>query len=122
MLDQPSEPDASRFVPRKLTSSTSSHRPAFAAQVDVAVEASSSVPMDQLRAAAEDDEDDDKWLEVSPDELDGMLQKVSGRAESTTDQAPRVAEEDGKALGDLAKKVEDFVGGQGDIEGARFVE
>lgn len=39
----------------------------------------------------------------------------------TKDDA-RVDDERGQALSDLAKKVEHFVGGKGDLEGARFAE
>jgi hypothetical protein len=85
-------------------------------------------------------DDSDSWLEVSPDELDGMLMRASGKGKqpseaeadadgvaaeekSTSKKAKaELGDEHGVALQDLAKKVQDFVGGQGDMEGARFAE
>ena len=65
---------------------------------------------------------------VAPDELDGMMMRASGRNPSAvSDQGgeklpAELGEEHGQALQDLARKVEQFVGGQGDVEGARFAE
>ena len=109
----------SRVSPDKfavLTVSTTSQRPSFAYQVDTAIAASISLP--QLVAA----EDSDSWLEVSPDELDGMMMRASGRETGDTARKVELGEEHGQALQDLAKKVEQFVGGEGDIQGARFEE
>lgn len=39
-----------------------------------------------------------------------------------TDGEVAEGDERGQALSDLAKKVESFVGGKGDMEGARFAE
>jgi hypothetical protein len=76
-----------------------------------------------LQVSADAPEDSESWLEVSPDELDGMMQRASGQTlGAESDEKVQLANEDGKALGDLAKKVEEFIGGQGDIEGARFIE
>lgn len=66
-------------------------------------------------------------MEVSPDELDGMMMRASGQAQGQqkgNDSSSQldIGDEHGKALGDLAKKVEEFVGGQGDLQGARFEE
>lgn len=54
---------------------------------------------------------------------------LSARSGGSSTSAPRGADggaatgdERGEALSELAKKVEDFVGGQGDIDGARFAE
>ena len=58
---------------------------------------------------------------MSPNDLDGMLAGIGGPA-SGKETKVEVGDEDGKALGDLAKKVQDFVGGQGDEQGARFAE
>jgi hypothetical protein len=71
-------------------------------------------------------EDSEAWLEVSPDELDGLLSR-SGDAKP----APASAEGQGEdaeaqaqaaSLSELAKKVGQFVEGKGDLEGARFEE
>ena len=71
-------------------------------------------------------EDDDSWLEVSPDDVDALLAERSGRPSQRGDE-PQVEEvgegaERGQALSELAKKVESFVGGKGDMEGATFAE
>lgn len=73
-------------------------------------------------------EDSDSWLEVSPDELDGMMMRASGRTandaseKAAQDQKVEIGDEHGLALQDLAKKVQEFVGGEGDVQGARFAE
>jgi len=57
-----------------------------------------------------------------------MMARTSGRngppANGTSEekQPAELGHEQGEALQDLAKKVEQFVGGQGDVEGARFEE
>jgi hypothetical protein len=50
--------------------------------------------------------------------------RSSGQAADDTAIDPEVAEGDerGQALSDLARKVESFVGGKGDVDGARFAE
>lgn len=96
--------------------------------MDNAVASASSASLSALQASPSSAEDSDSWLEVSPDELDGMMMRASGRDGSTAkgddqDRKPaELGEEHGEALQDLAKKVEQFVGGQGDEEGARFEE
>jgi hypothetical protein len=81
-----------------------------------------------LVAKPEDPEDDVAWLEVSPDDLDAMLLKASGGSGGPTEgksggeEDASLAEDGEHPLRDLAKKVEAFVGGQGDMEGARFAE
>lgn len=102
-------------------SSDSASRPSFAAQVDAAL-----AKTEHLEPAAytvnkvdADKEDDDGWLAVDPHELDALMAKAAGG--SSSNQA-KVGEEDGKALADLAKKMEAFVGGEGDLGGARFAE
>ena len=87
------------------------------------MEATAKKPVTSL--VTDDKEDTDKWLEISPEELDEMLARSAAPARGGDDQSmgtEGMDTEDGKALGDLAKKVEEFVGGQGDMQGARFVE
>lgn len=95
--------------------------------MDKAIEAASTISAsDDLTAPPDYQEDDDKWLEVSPDEVDAMIAAKFGGPTSSgqKDAEGEAAEGDerGQALSDLAKKVEDFVGGKGDMEGARFAE
>lgn len=86
--------------------------------------------LDQLAVSENAPEDNDDWLQISPDELDSMMLHASGQAKRSDKQDEgqgkkkdvELTEEDGRALGDLAKKVQEFVGGQGDLQGARFVE
>lgn len=86
--------------------------------------------LDQLAVSENAPEDNDDWLQISPDELDSMMLHASGQAKRSDKQDKgqgkkkdvELTEEDGRALGDLAKKVQEFVGGQGDLQGARFVE
>jgi hypothetical protein len=79
-----------------------------------------------LEAGPSYKEDDDSWLEVSPDDVDALLAERSGRPSLRSDgaQVEEVGEGDerGQALSDLAKKVESFVGGKGDVDGATFAE
>ncbi|KIR43811.1 hypothetical protein I307_00147 [Cryptococcus deuterogattii 99/473] len=106
-----------------------SQRPSFAYLVDNAI-ASCSLSLDQLAVSENAPEDNDDWLQISPDELDSMMLHASGQAKRSNKQDEgqgkkedvELTEEDGKALGDLAKKVQEFVGGQGDLQGARFVD
>lgn len=123
---RPSEYCRSRIQFRPiLTHSSAPQRPSFAFQVDQAVRASITTPSD-LEASASYQEDSDKWLEVSPEEVDAMLAARSGgpsaSAQGGGDPEGKAGDERGEALSELAKKVEDFVGGQGDIDGARFAE
>jgi hypothetical protein len=113
------------------TRSAAQHRPSFAFTTDSAIKEVPDADVSALEVRPSDPEDSDSWLEVSPDELDGLMMKVSGQApKSDAEQAgdqhrqrqAELGEEHGKALGDLAKKVQEFVGGEGDIQGARFAE
>lgn len=78
--------------------------------------------MGSLAAGPNAPEDSDEWLEVDPDELDAMLLRSAGGRQATAGGPMQMTEEHGKALQDLAAKVQDFVGGEGDMEGARFAE
>ncbi|KAG8975004.1 hypothetical protein FRB90_009668, partial [Tulasnella sp. 427] len=75
-------------------------------------------------------EDSDEWLNVSPEDLDATLAEAGGEPGAGTlgmdIDGGRELDEDQKAemqakkLGKLAKKVEAFVEGRGDLEGAVF--
>ena len=86
-------------------------------------------------------EDSDDWLNVNADSFDAMLEERMGKAaqqakdpdamdvDSKDGQAAqqkamedKVANDEAKKLQDLANKVENFVEGEGDLEGARFEE
>ncbi|EIW67973.1 hypothetical protein TREMEDRAFT_44967 [Tremella mesenterica DSM 1558] len=105
----------------------SAQRPSFAYLVDQAIEAVAVIPLTDIEVSPATPEDSDSWLEVSPDELDAMMLRASGQAQRSTDDTQEakkleLGEEHGRALRELAHKVESFVGGQGDIEGARFAD
>lgn len=82
------------------------------------------------------EEDPDDWLNVDAADFDAMLEKTAGGSkgkgkgtatdrmdvDASGDEEERVAKAQAARLKDLAKQVEDFVEGEGDLEGARFAE
>jgi len=80
------------------------------------------------------EEGDESWLTIDAQDLDTRLEKALGqvnkesRGDAMDVDSPEIPEEDRMAneqasrLKDLASKVEKFVEGEGDIEGARFEE
>ncbi|BEI84682.1 hypothetical protein CcaverHIS002_0500830 [Cutaneotrichosporon cavernicola] len=94
---------------------TTQQRPSFAYLVDKAIDATK--PEDISPPA---DEDSEAWLEVDPAELDAMLNRAAGRQAPSGDM--EIGEEHGRALKNLAGQLEAFVGGEGDLEGARFAD
>ncbi|OWZ79274.1 hypothetical protein C366_01997 [Cryptococcus neoformans Tu401-1] len=123
------EEEARKGYINAKSADVASQRPSFAYLVDNAI-ASCSLSPDQLAVSESAPEDNDNWLQISPDELDSMMLHASGQAKRSDKQdeeqkkreGVELTEEDGKALGNLAKKVQEFVGGQGDLEGARFID
>jgi len=106
-------------------------RPSFAVLVATAIaqtdNASISVDISE--------EDSDNWLNVDGEQFENTLEKTMGLptpkiqldtesmdVDKEQDEFPedRVAAEQATRLKDLASKVEEFVEGEGDIEGARF--
>ncbi|KDQ54784.1 hypothetical protein JAAARDRAFT_37887 [Jaapia argillacea MUCL 33604] len=108
------------------------NRPSFASLVSTALAQSAFVS-----GAVDQGEDPDDWLNVDQKDLESMLQDTLRTAK---DKAPisdamdvddssrleseenRVAKDQAFRLQELAKKVEDFVEGEGDIEGAKFAD
>lgn len=77
------------------------------------------------------EEDPDDWLNIDASDFDAMLDRAAGKTQSSTldpssamdvDDEDRAAKEQASKLQHLAKKVQDFVDGQGDLEGALFNE
>ncbi|KAH7927363.1 SGT1-domain-containing protein [Leucogyrophana mollusca] len=107
-------------------------RPSFAALVNAAI---SSAPA-TLQGSGQEAEDSEDWMTVDAQSFDDMLEKTmhpsSGQKQSDSqamdiddvsgenDAEDRLANEQAAKLQDLAKKVEQFVEGEGDVEGARF--
>ena len=117
----------------ELTSTLSdTSRPSFASQVDAAIASvkESTEPLDR-------GEESDEWLNLNAEDVDQMLEdsrtkgkpkaRQNGNAmdidEKTAESAEdRLTSEQAKRLKDLANKVENFVEGEGDVEGAIFDE
>ncbi|WVW81965.1 hypothetical protein I302_103968 [Kwoniella bestiolae CBS 10118] len=117
------ESEAKKGYQSIKSSDTASQRPSFAYLVDSAISSASNLNPEELKVDSAYQEDSESWLEVSPDELDGMMMRASGRSAVPGEREGEKAElgdEHGQALQDLAKKVGEFVGGQGDLTGARF--
>jgi hypothetical protein len=105
-------------------------RPSFASEVNAAIARAKHLEPSQ------DVEDDEDWLTVSTEQFDNVLQEKmrlnnapSTSREMDVDQSPdsENGEDDiSKAqvakLRDLANKVDAFVTGEGDVEGAMFEE
>jgi hypothetical protein len=102
-------------------------RPSFSSQVDGAiVNAGDLIP-------SQDIEDPDGWLNVNAEDLDPKLQESMSHEVSHTSHEmgvdPDLENEERDTthaqvtkLRDLAKKVDAFVAGKGDVEGATFEE
>ncbi|PFH49193.1 hypothetical protein AMATHDRAFT_81409 [Amanita thiersii Skay4041] len=103
-----------------------SSRPSFTSQVDLAISQVTDLPQVQAH------EDNDDWLNVDIQDFDEMLEKTIGHPHHKTDPMDidepgrdvnpeeRMASAQATKLKNLADKVENFVEGEGDIEGARF--
>ncbi|KAG6829290.1 hypothetical protein H0H92_005044 [Tricholoma furcatifolium] len=106
-------------------------RPSFATRVQVAL---SDHP--EVSTIPQIDEDPDDWLNVDSESFEAMLeQSMGGKSKSTvqaddmdvdnfknggTTEDDLLASAQAAKLKDLAQKVENFVEGEGDIEGAMF--
>ncbi|KAI1797621.1 SGT1 protein-domain-containing protein [Ganoderma leucocontextum] len=120
---------ASAFVAARRDDDSS--RPSFATIVQAAL----SQYTDD-RAPPPCEEDYDEWLNVDATDFDAMLEKTlrgkqsSGKECATNamdvdgarDDEDRVAKLQAERLRDLAHKVEDFLEGEGDVEGAQFAD
>lgn len=111
---------------------SSSNRQSFTTLVNSAI---SQAPDDFTPPIA--DEDTDDWLSIDAENFEGLLQRTPGNDDSSADKkqqsdamdvdetpAPtqRVVPDQASQLRDLASKVEEFIEGEGDVEGARFAE
>ncbi|KAG9047970.1 hypothetical protein FS837_001042 [Tulasnella sp. UAMH 9824] len=108
------------------------NRASFTALVDIAISQAQARKDDILASATSDTalEDSYEWLNVSPDDLDAALAEAGGLPKGAgpnmdVDETQELdeeakAEKQAKKLGVLAKKVEAFVEGRGELEGAVF--
>lgn len=112
-----------------------SNRTSFADAVNAAIAQATATSLPQQ------EEDSDDWLNLDAADFDAMLEKTMGnpsgtsakkKLEDTMDideneftkesREDMIAKAQAARLQELAGKVEEFVEGEGDIEGARFAE
>lgn len=106
-------------------------RPSFSAMVTTAISQVSDNPITSTR----DEEDSDDWLIVDARDFDNILEKTMGASQNEPRDAmdvdkpeileteeDRISTEQASKLQDLAQKVENFVEGEGHVEGAKFEE
>jgi hypothetical protein len=106
-------------------------RPSFSAMLTTAISQASDNPITSTR----DEEDSDDWLNVDARDFDNMLEKTMGASKNEPRDAmdvdkpevwdteeDRISTEQASRLQDLAQKVENFVEGEGHVEGAKFEE
>lgn len=96
---------------------------------------------DAVEPSLSSTEESDDWLNVNAEDFDTMLEQKLGKSKGSgpptetnrdamdidkTDneraEEDRQAKEQASRLNDLAKKVETFLDGKGDVEGAKFEE
>ncbi|KIM48351.1 hypothetical protein M413DRAFT_440079 [Hebeloma cylindrosporum] len=114
---------AAAFVEVRRTDDAT--RQPFASQVDAALTSVKNLP-----DFSGQEEDSDEWLHVDAGDFDHMLESTLGKPQSekgkdsnamdVDDLEDRLATEQAAQLKTLAGKVESFVEGEGDLEGARF--
>ncbi|GAB1517573.1 hypothetical protein RhiTH_000622 [Rhizoctonia solani] len=107
---------ADKYV--EFRSNTDVSRPSFAAHVEDAIKLSSEHPL-----SSSQEEDSIEWLQIDESTFDGMLKQKFDRKDARGrygDDEDQYAQEQAAKLQELAKKVEGFVEGKGDLEGARF--
>lgn len=112
-------------------------RPTFASQVDSAI--SKATSLGNALSIPDFPPDPDEWMNVDVESVDAMLEgslrqssqgtSQNGAAASgaqpgdaSTQQDDQLAQEQATRLRELAQKVEEFVEGKGDLEGAIFSE
>ncbi|KAI0322311.1 SGT1-domain-containing protein [Amylostereum chailletii] len=104
-----------------------SSRPTFASMVNEAISKADNLSLQHN----DEPEDSDDWLNVDAQDFDTLLQARLGLKNPGSDLASndamdvdkldaRVAKDQSARLQDLAKKVENFLDGKGNIEGAVF--
>lgn len=109
-------------------------RPSFSAMLTTAISQST----EESTIPTQKKEDSDDWLNIDAANFDDMLEKTMGTSKSKPQtqteamdidgqageetEEDRLAKEQASRLQDLAQKVEDFVEGEGDVEGAKFEE
>ncbi|KAI0702453.1 SGT1 protein-domain-containing protein [Cytidiella melzeri] len=95
-------------------------RPSFSSQVDSAIATAG-------KSFSVEPEDSDDWLNVDVDDFDALLSSKMQNQSAAKEAQPELekdtmANEQASRLKSLAQKVEEFVEGEGDVEGARFAD
>ncbi|CAE6425535.1 hypothetical protein ACGC1H_004786 [Rhizoctonia solani] len=106
---------ADKYV--EFRSNSDSSRSSFAAQVEEAIKLSS-----EHLLSSPGEEDSTEWLQIDESTFDGMLKQKFGRKDAgqLVEEDEEYTQEQATRLQELAKKVEGFVEGRGELEGARF--
>ncbi|KAJ6627283.1 SGT1-domain-containing protein [Mycena sp. CBHHK59/15] len=100
-------------------------RPSFASLVNAAISMTAEHDVTTTQAA----EDSDQWLNVDAKDFENMLETTMRGSKpqeamevDVKDESPedRLASEQASRLQNLANKVEEFVEGEGDLQGVRF--
>ncbi|CAE7081730.1 unnamed protein product [Rhizoctonia solani] len=105
---------ADKYV--EFQSNSGNLRHSFAARVEEAIKLSS-----EHLLSSTGEEDSAEWLQIDENTMDDMLKQKFGRKDTgKMDDEDRYTQEQATRLQELAKKVEGFVEGKGDLEGARF--
>ena len=110
------------------SSHSDASRPSFALEVNLAISQTKDDAVVSTRA-----EDSDSWLDIDTTTLDTMLEQTVKVKQPPPSEAMPVDPPDEKTeddvtrqqtakLQEMARKVEAFVEGKGDLEGARFDE
>ena len=96
-------------------------RPSFASKMNIALKAAGDIDFSRCP-----EEESDNWLDIDAENFDSMLQNMgperSGGAMDVDQKEEKLAQDQASKLKSLAQKVEKFVEGEGDLEGARFEE
>ncbi|KAF9648515.1 SGT1-domain-containing protein [Thelephora ganbajun] len=96
-------------------------RPSFASKINAALKAAGHIDLSRCP-----EEEPDNWLDIDAENFDTMLQNMApGQPEdigamNVEQKEEQLAQNQASKLKSLAQKVEKFVEGEGDLEGARF--
>lgn len=118
-VDRSSERPRAQFHP--LSSDVT--RPSFASKMNAALKAAGDIDFSTCIEAEPDD-----WLDIDADNFDSLLRNMTHGQSTVVDamnvdqKEERLAQEQASKLKSLAQKVEEFVEGEGDLDGALFEE
>ena len=111
----------SKVLPDQLFSDVT--RPSFASKMNTALHAAGDVNFSRCA-----EEEPDSWLDIDAENFDSMLKTIAPGhsngigAMDVDHKEEQLAQDQASKLKSLAQKVEEFVEGEGDLEGARFEE